>query len=443
MGILSTTALRKVGVITLGCRVNQYESEALTEALASLGYVPAQFSDSCDLYVINTCAVTEESVRKSRQMVRRAAKKNPHAILAVCGCASQLEAERFAAMPGVLFVCGTRNKEALIEAVAAHLRGDALCSPQIVTPCGPLAPTAITHFDRTRAYVKIQDGCNGHCSYCIIPSLRGEIVLRDRNEILREVTTLAQGGCHEIVLTGIETAAYGKGLPTLVRDIAEIPGIHRIRLGSMEPSFLKPDIIDALTSVTAFCPHFHVSVQNGSDRILRAMRRKYSVAMLEQNLAYIRSVMPDCQFSADIIVGFPGETEGDFENTCDLVRRIGFLHLHIFPYSKRPGTEAASLPQTVPEDTKADRLRRLSAIAAEQKHAFLTELIAKNRPLPVLVETVSEGCLIGHSDTFVECRIECPTSRSALPLRGQIVTMRPTHTDGSVLFGTLIACHNT
>ncbi len=425
MGVLS----RKAAFMTLGCRVNQYESEALSEALEALGYESAAFSDQCDLYVINTCAVTEESVRKSRQMVRRAVKKNPAALVCVCGCAAQLTPETFSSIDGVTFVCGTRNKAELIEAVRKGVGGAVSVKP----PEGALSPTRITKFDRTRAYVKIQDGCDGKCAYCVIPSVRGDIVLRPEEEIISEVGALAEGGCREVVLTGIETAAYGKELPKLIKRIAAINGIERIRLGSLEPSFLKTDFVDAIAAIPKVCPHFHLSVQNGSDNVLRRMRRKYNVAMLERNAAYIRKVMPQVNFSADVIVGFPGETEEDFASTCEVLKRIGFLHLHIFTYSKRPGTEAAAMPEQVDENIKTDRLHRLEAIAAEMKAERLQEIIATDEPLTVLAETVSGGHLMGHTESFVECGIELPHGICGEGLKGTFLTVIPVRVEQGIL----------
>jgi len=425
MGVLS----RKAAFLTLGCRVNQYESEALSEALEGLGYASASFSDTCDLYVINTCAVTEESVRKSRQMVRRAIKKNPNALICVCGCAAQLAPEIFAAIDGVSFVCGTRNKEEIVEAVKNGCSGRLSVKP----PEGALSPTRITKFDRTRAYVKIQDGCDGKCAYCVIPRVRGGIVLRDEEEIVSEVKALAEGGCREVVLTGIETASYGKGLVSLLTRIAAIDGIERIRMGSLEPSFLKPSVVDAIAKIPKVCPHFHLSVQNGSDAVLRRMRRKYNTAKLIEHALYIRKVMPQVNFSADVIVGFPGETEDDFAATCETLRRIGFLHLHIFTYSKRPDTEAATLPNQVPETVKTDRLHRLEALAEEMKREYLDAILREGKPLTVLAETVSDGYLTGHTESFVECGIELPADTCADGLKGTFLNVIPERVEKGLL----------
>lgn len=413
--------MKKFSILTLGCRVNHYESQVLSEELTRLGYENAPFTDKCDVYIVNSCAVTEESVRKSKQMIRRAIKKNPNAFIAICGCASQLHSEFFAALEGISFVCGTRNKEEIIAAIA----GKSNIKTSVKTPTGALSPTHITKFDRTRAYVKIQDGCEGKCAYCIIPKVRGSIVVRDEEEIVDEVRALADGGCHEIVLTGIETSAYGKGLSRLIKRISQINGIERIRMGSLDPSFLKPEFIDEIYNIPQVCPHFHISLQNGSDRILNSMRRKYNTEMIEKSVSYIRSKMPNVNFSADVIVGFPGESDEDFDMTCQLVQRIGFLHLHIFTYSKRPDTEAATMKGQIAESVKTDRLHRLSEIADGCKNAILDDLISSGENVYVLVETANKGYLTGHTDNFIECRIPIKEGIEPSLLKGTLISVRP------------------
>lgn len=413
--------MKKFSILTLGCRVNHYESQVLSEELTRLGYENAPFTDKCDVYIVNSCAVTEESVRKSKQMIRRAIKKNPDAFIAICGCASQLHSEFFAALEGISFVCGTRNKEEIIAAIA----GKSNIKTSVKTPTGTLSPTHITKFDRTRAYVKIQDGCEGKCAYCIIPKVRGSIVVRDEEEIVDEVRALADGGCHEIVLTGIETSAYGKGLSRLIKRISQINGIERIRMGSLDPSFLKPEFIDEIYNIPQVCPHFHISLQNGSDRILNSMRRKYNTAMIEKSVSYIRSKMPSVNFSADVIVGFPGESDEDFDMTCQLVQRIGFLHLHIFTYSKRPDTEAATMKGQIAENVKTERLHRLSEIADGCKNAILDDLISSGENVYVLVETANKGYLTGHTDNFIECRIPIKEGIEPSLLKGTLISVRP------------------
>lgn len=433
MGVLN----KKFAILTLGCRVNHYESQVISEELTGLGLNGAPFSDKCDIYIVNSCAVTEESVRKSKQMVRRAAKKNPDAFIAVCGCASQLEHKVFDNMNEVSFVCGTRNKASVIDAVRSYLDGKSTESVHS-EPMGELCPTLITSFDRTRAYVKIEDGCEGKCAYCIIPTVRGGIVLRDEEEIITEVKALALGGCHEVVLTGIETSAYGKGLSGLIKRISQINGIKRIRLGSLDPSFLKKDFIDAVAEIPQFCHHFHISLQNGSSRILALMRRRYNSEAVAKNVEYIRSKMPDVCFSADIILGFPTETEQDFAMTVELVRQLKLLHVHAFTYSKRPGTEAAEMKGQIPEAEKTRRLHVLTEIANEIKQEIFTELIKEGDPISVLVETADRGKLKGHTDNFIECNITVRDNAFPELIKGTIVQMLPTKIIDGELYGNLI-----
>ena len=418
--------MKKFAILTLGCRVNHYESQVLSEELTKLGYESAPFSDKCDVYIVNSCAVTEESVRKSKQMVRRAAKKNPDAFIAVCGCASQLQKSDFEAIKEISFIYGTRNKEAVIEALKARTNGENAPRVIVTEPNSELSSTAITRFDRTRAYVKIQDGCEGKCAYCIIPKVRGSIVLRDENEIINEVKALAVGGCHEVVLTGIETSAYGKDLPTLIKKISQIEGIERIRLGSLDPSFLKNEFVDAVADIKQFCHHFHLSIQNGSDRILALMRRRYNRDIIRNNVAYIRQKLSDVNFSADIIVGFPTENEDDFSKNLELVRDIELLHVHAFTYSKRPGTEAAEMDGQIPESIKTDRLHRMTEVAQSNKSAILRGLISKGETVSILVETADKGFLTGHTNNFIECKIQIKDGLSPSLLKGKTIDALPT-----------------
>ncbi len=424
----------KAGYLTLGCRVNQYETEALSEALERLGFETAPFSDVCDVYVINTCAVTEESVRKSRQMVRRALHANPSAFVAVTGCASQLSGESFSSIPGVSFVCGTRNKLSLVSAVEAYFKG---VSPSpllsVAPPTGSLEPLSVTKFGRTRAYVKIQDGCRGRCSYCVIPSLRGDSVLRPESSILSEVSSLASGGCREVVLTGIETSDYGPGLSGLIRRVSEIPGIERIRLGSLDPSFFVPSFFSQISDIPSLCHHFHLSIQSGSDRILALMRRKYRSSLPSQTISSLRSSFPDMTFSADLIVGFPGETEEDFSETCSFAAQNEFLHLHIFTYSRRPGTEASTLPHQLPSSVKTERLHRLSSIGEASHRKILSSALRSGEPLSVLPEAIRDGLLIGHTSNFLECGVPLSSSSKIGGKRGEPLLLLPVGISGDLL----------
>ncbi len=422
----------KIGLLTLGCRVNQYETEALAEKLLALGIKRGDFSEQCDIYVINSCAVTEESVRKSRQMVRRAIKHANNAFVGVMGCASQLAYDIFGSIDGVSFVCGSRNKHRMYDAIEEYIKNGLLPSKKVEVspPEGALMPTSALHFERTRAYIKIQDGCDGRCSYCVIPQLRGNIVKRDKDEILSEIKKVADGGFKEVVLTGIETASYGKELSPLIRSIDGISGIERIRMGSLEPSFMKPEFIDSIYDIPSLAPHFHISAQNGSSRILALMKRKYNTEMMEKNIEYIKKKIEGVAFSADIIVGFPHETEEDFRQTCEFVKRVGFLHLHIFAYSKRPRTVAAEMDGQIPEHIKSERLHILSEIAKEEKIKFLQGMVNRGKEISVLVETDNGEYLSGHSECFAECIIK---KSSAGSLKGRIVRVIPRRVENEEL----------
>ena len=399
----------RADILTLGCRVNHYESEALREELRAVGIgIATSHDEKCDIYIVNSCAVTEESVRKTRQLVRRAVKKSGGGFVAITGCASQAYADDFLRIDGVSAVFGSRNKRDVLRAVAGYINGLREKTVLVSPPDGEIENFGISAFDRTRAYVKIEDGCDGRCAYCIIPRVRGRVVLRDSDEIIAEVGRLAANGCREVVLTGIETAAYGNRLAGLIAAVAGTSGIERVRLGSMEPSYLKKEFVDSLSEIPQFCHHMHVSVQSGSNRVLALMRRKYNRQQLEKNLDYIRSVMPDFNFSADIIVGFPGETEDDFRQTMELVKKYGFIHCHIFRFSERPGTEAADMVGKVPPEVCEKRLHRLETLASVETGKALRRTVMAGKPVPMLCETYKNGIISGHTDRFEECAVRSP-----------------------------------
>lgn len=433
------THTRTAAVYTLGCKVNQYESEAISEALQKNGVAICDFSVRCDCYVINTCAVTAESVRKARQIIRRAKKTNPGAYVLVTGCAAQLDAASIAAL-GVDYVCGTRNKMSVVlRALNLMEAGAAPGLHPVISVAeaeGELEPMRISHFERTRAYVKIQDGCNAHCAYCIIPKVRGDVTSRPREDVVSEVRQLAAGGCPEVVLTGIETSAYAYDLPLLLSELEEAEGLERIRLGSLDPSFMRPDFVDRIARLRKSVPHFHLSVQAGCDRTLARMRRRYNCGMMRRNIAYMRERMPQVLLSADIITGFPGENEADFEDTLRFAEEIGFLHIHIFTYSVRPGTEAAEMPEQVPEPVKIQRSHRLAEVDRKSRTAILHAAVRCGQPLSVLVETEEDGYLCGHTPNFMEVRFRAGEGEYAA-LHGRIVSVLPLCAEEDCITGAM------
>lgn len=399
-------------IYTLGCRVNLYESEALADKLTEYGFEIREFSEVCDVYIINTCTVTAESDRKSRQMIRRAIKLNPCAGILVCGCHSQIFPKETAEIEGVDYVGGTTDKMVIAERALELVRKGKKKTAEInvgdVFEYGFESMEA-TSQDRTRAFLKIEDGCNNKCSYCIIPKARGRVRSKPIEEVLKEVESLVSNGYREIVLVGIETAAYGEGqgysLIDLLERLESVEGLERIRLGSIEPAYLKKRVIERLAVLKKPMPHYHLSLQSGTDRTLNAMRRRYNTAMVTETVFLMRERIPNVTFGSDFIVGFPGETEEDHRNTMEFVDSLEILNSHIFSYSVRPDTEAASLPCQHSNEVKAKRHGELQAVADRMKRRCIEGFIEKETVLDVLFETQKDGWAYGHTDNFIYVKV--------------------------------------
>lgn len=403
-----------VGIFTLGCKVNQYESEAIAELLRSRGYRMCANSERCDAYIVNSCTVTSESDRKVRQTVRRAIHQNPSAFILVTGCLGQTDPDQLGAIKGVDYICGNAQKQSVVDAL------DKLASigrknekPEIVRQAPDaygFEPMCIQAFDRTRAYIKIQDGCENHCTYCIIPTARGKVRSKAPQDVLDEVGNFVSRGCREVVLTGIETASYGKDLDgwdlaALLCKIDQIPNIGRVRLGSLDPSLIKQGFVDRIAPLSSVAPHFHLSMQSGSDTVLARMKRKYNTKMALEAMERLRRAMPDVQFTTDMIAGFPGETEEEFLQTLEFIKKARFLMIHAFPYSRRSGTLADTMPNQIEEEIKHDRVHRIMEIQTEIRKNILEEQIGKT--VEVLFETHRNGISFGHTPTFIE--VSCPS----------------------------------
>ena len=429
----------RVGFCSLGCKVSQYETEALAERFAAAGFTVSDFDAVCDVYVINTCTVTVESDRKSRQMIRRATRVNPDAVVIVTGCSSQLHPDSIAAIPGVSYVSGNDRKMNLPDVAR-----DLLLRPKTgaVNAVRDLAGVqferaSITRAPRTRAFVKIEDGCNCRCAYCAIPLARGPVRSKAPSDVIDEVRALVASGTREIVLTGIETAAYGIDLDgyrliDLIADIADKTEVERIRLSSLSPEMMTPATVRRLASVRGLAPHFHLSLQSGSDAVLAAMRRPYRTTQVRDALAALREEIPCVTFTTDVIVGFPGETEETFLETVAFCREARFLRLHVFPYSPRPGTPAADFPDQVDGEEKHRRVRELVKVGRDVAKDLLSDLIAAKTPLSVLFETRDGEYLTGHSENYVEVKVK--TDRD---LAGQIRRVLPTALSGEGVTGVI------
>ncbi len=434
--------MKTISILTLGCRVNQYESDYFAAQMKEAGYQIVPFGQPCSLSLVNTCTVTAESDRKSRQMIRRAAQYAEKVMVA--GCYSQMDAERVAAMDKVVYVCGNNGKASLARIAVSLLIGtyagpvNAVLPPEDREAVAMAVPSPM----RTRSYIKIEDGCHNRCSYCIISSARGPVRSKDPLLVLREIEHLAKQGCKEVILTGIETASYGMDFPIrkpyghhladLIEEVARIDGIERIGLGSLDPAVMSPYFCEKAGRTEKLLPHFHLSVQSGSDRILHKMRRKYTAAMILEGVERMKAAIPHVTFSADVIVGFPGETEEDYLLTLSLCQQISFLHLHIFPYSKRAGTEAAVMEGQVAENIKKQRAGHLEEEGKKIKLSLLTDYVNAHRSAPVylLVEKCIDGFCSGHSEHFVEIK----GVQKEAPI-GSIVPVLTESTDGEVCLG--------
>ena len=424
----------KYRIATLGCKVNQYETQAMEERLRRDGHSPARPDESADAVIVNTCAVTAESGRKSRQTIRRLKEENPGAVVAVCGCYAQLSPEENEEI-GAKVIFGSGDRMAFVEAVERAVEnGEG--TRQIDRPFSrkqlePLPAGAVS--GRTRAMLKIQDGCRNFCSYCIIPYVRGGLRSMPIGDAVRETVRLREEGYRELVLTGIEVASYGLDLPgrpdlaDIVEAVAAEAGEMRLRLGSLEPTVITEDFCRRLAATGKLCRHFHLSLQSGCDRTLKAMNRKYDARFFFQTTELLREYFPGCALTGDLIAGFPGETEEDHKETLDFIRRCAFAELHVFPYSRRPGTPADRLPDQLTAAVKNRRAHEAKAVSEETRAEFLWASVGQT--LAVLFETGEESCSLGHSDTYLHVRVPEPG------LRGQIRDVRILAVEGEVLTG--------
>lgn len=420
----------KAALYTLGCKVNQYESQVMAEALAAHGYTIVDAAESADVYIVNSCTVTSESDRKTRQAVRRLKRQNPDAAVVLTGCMPQAYPDAAAALPEADVVLGNRSNDRLIEALDAFFADR---QRQLLTRAhqsgDPFAPCAIhTFYGRTRAEIKIEDGCNRFCAYCAIPYARGRVRSKKLSDVRTEAAALGEAGFAEIVLVGINLSAYADGeydLCDAVLAASESGAVRRVRLGSLEPDHLTDDLIARLSKCEKLCPHFHISLQSGCDETLRRMNRHYTADEYRALCRRLRAGFPDCTLSTDIMVGFPGEREADHAASLLFAEEIGFEKVHVFPYSPRSGTRAAEMPDQVPKAVKERRAAEMAGAAAAVRSAYLQSCIGRN--MDVLVE--ENAC--GHTANYTPVQIsgDCPSSG--------IVTVRITGADNETCFGTV------
>ena len=423
-------------IATLGCKVNQYETQAMEERLQRDGHIPVTPGETADAVIVNTCAVTAESGRKSRQMIRRLHEENPDAVVAVCGCYAQLSPEENAEI-GAQVIFGSGDRMAFVEAVERAVEtGEAerridrpFTRKQIeLLPAGAVS-------GRTRAMLKIQDGCRNFCTYCIIPYVRGSLRSMPIEAAVSETRRLREEGFREMVLTGIEVASYGLDLPghptltDLVEAVAAEAGNMRLHLGSLEPTVITEDFCRRLAASGKLCRHFHLSLQSGCDRTLKAMNRKYDTAFFYRTVELLREYFPGCALTGDLIAGFPGETEEDHRETLEFIRRCAFAELHVFPYSRRPGTPADKLPDQLTQAVKSRRAHEAKAVSEKTGQAFLEASVGQT--LPVLFESSEGEGSLGHSDTYLYVRVP------EQGLRGELRDVRILSVEDGILLGEL------
>ena len=399
---------------TLGCKVNTYDTESMMELFEKAGYEIVDFNGESDVYIINTCTVTNVGERKSRQMIRKAKRVNPNAVVAVTGCYAQTSPEELKEIPEINLIVGNQDRHRIVELVEkVKHNGQNINIVQDIMKVREYEELKITKVkDHARAFIKIQEGCNNFCSYCIIPYARGPVRSRSLENILEEAQKVAEQGYKEIVLTGINVTSYGKELENaslfdVLKGLNEIENIERIRLGSLEPMLLDTPFIESLKNITKLCDHFHLSLQSGSDKVLKKMNRKYDTKTYKTIIDSIRKIFPVASLTTDVMVGFPGETEENFRESYDFIQQIGFSKLHVFKYSKRKGTAAARMIDQIPEGIKEERSKEMIQLSNKLEKEYNNQFLGKK--LEVLIEqNLKEdyNSFQGHTTNYILVKVQ-------------------------------------
>ena len=431
--------MKKVASHALGCKVNQYESEAIAELFAQKGYEIVDIDEWADIYIINTCTVTNFGDKKSRQLIRKVKRQNPEAVVAAIGCYAQTAPEEIKNIEGVNLIIGTKGRKDIVDLVESYV-------PEmgVVSTVGQIAKerefehlTISKLADRTRAYLKIQDGCSQFCSYCIIPYARGPIRSRDPEDIMDEVKVLAENGFKEIILTGIHVASYGKDLKgvtllDVIKRVQEQEGIERIRFSSVEPNIVTEEFASELSKLDKVCDHFHLSLQSGCDRTLKRMNRKYDAAGYERAVEILRKYFPNVAITTDIIAGFPDETDEDFEKSLEFAKKIGFAKIHAFPYSPKRGTPAAVMPNQILNAVKNERTSRLIEASDRMADEFIKSF--EGRAMPVLYEReIEHNIYEGYTTNYIRVLSESSENIKNKILDTEIVSSEDEKAIGRIL----------
>ena len=430
----------RVAFMTLGCKVNQYETSCIENSFITEGFEVVPFSEKADIYVINTCCVTAESDKKSRHYIRRARRINEAGVIAVCGCFAEKDKGKSALESGADIVVGSTGKSELINRVLDFFksRDKFLFDFSVNNEEKIEKMTSHGIGEKTRAGIKVEDGCNNFCTYCIIPYVRGRIRSKPLNEVLEEVKGLIKQGFSEIVITGIHLSSYGKDLENitlteLIEEISKIDGVKRIRLGSLEPTYITDETVKRLSKISSLCPHFHLSLQSGSDITLKDMKRKYTSVEYENSVRLIRQHFDNTAITTDIMTGFPGETDEDFEKSLNFFKKIDFSQAHIFTYSIREGTAAEKFDNQVPEHIKIQRSKILSKAADESRERFLSRQIGKTEEVLFEMQS-SEGIYTGYTKNYTPI-----LTKSQLSLTGTIQRFVISEVKNGICYGEIIS----
>lgn len=395
----------KVAIYTLGCKVNLYESEVIMNSFKKCGYEIVDFEDDADIVIINTCTITNTSDKKSRNIIRQAVKKHENAVIVVMGCYSQVRSADIKEIDGVDIIIGNTKKSKVVSLVEEYLK-----NKKSITEIDNIMHTDFeameldTFETRTRAFVKIQDGCNNFCSYCIIPYSRGNIRSKEKDDVVSEIKCLVKNGYKEVVLTGIHTGHYGKDkydydFSDLLSELCKIDNLKRIRISSIEITELDSKFIDVLKNNKVIVNHMHIPLQSGCDKTLKEMNRKYDTKYYLDKINLIRSIRPNISITTDLIVGFPNETEEDFNNTLSFLRKVKFSKIHVFPYSRRKGTKADLMDNQIDEQTKHKRVKEVLKLSEELEIEYMNKFI--NTDVLVLIEKFENGIISGHTENYI------------------------------------------
>ncbi|MDD5680498.1 MAG: tRNA (N(6)-L-threonylcarbamoyladenosine(37)-C(2))-methylthiotransferase MtaB [Candidatus Omnitrophica bacterium] len=432
--------MKTCAFFTLGCKVNQYETQSIRESFLRAGYKEAAPNEPCDVYVINTCTVTEKTDRESRRLIRKAHRQNPSAKIVVTGCYAELDSDEINSVSGVSFIIKNADKDKITEIV------DPGKSVRHRTKTGEYAPGAISDFkDRSKAFLKIQDGCNNFCSYCKVPLVRGYSVSRPADAVLGEMKRLIAGGFKEIILTGICLGAWGeeltpkRDLTALVAKIIAIKGNFRIRLSSIEPKYVNNALLTIIKHSPKLCKHLHIPLQSGDDKVLKMMNRPYTFAEYAGIIGNAKSKVPGISVTTDILLGFPGEGDRNFRNTCKLIERVKPSRVHIFPYSRRKGTMAVNLPGEVPRHVIDQRFRIMDALALKTSYEYRKNFLGKTTEVLAEAERDKEsGLLKGYDDKYISIILTGTASKGADKYAAKLVPVRIQKVDGPKTYGSIL-----